>query len=154
MKQAPSPAWAAVVQAEERFALAVAAIPREDLQGVLSWALDDFTSRRAALRILGGADPQLVAEVLPALEPLLLVSHSLLQECRRVLLRLPRGEVLDYLQHLTSAVIADPAADDEAYRRLAELLRTVGADRALGRLVAAAALSTDPDVREVAEDFG
>ena len=149
----PSSSWAAVVEAEERFAEAVAAIPPEELQHVLAWALGDFASRRAALRVLGGADPRVVTAVLPELEPLLLVSHALLPECRRVLLRLPRAELLDHLERLTGEVVDDPSSDYEAYRRLAELLRAVGADRVLGRLVDAAALSTDPDIADVAEDF-
>lgn len=150
----PPPIWAAVMAAEERFSEAVAAIPRAELAGVLRWALHDFASRRTALRILSGSDPQLVREILPALGPLLLVSHSLLQECRRALLRLPGTEVSHYLDSLTTSVIEDPSSDDEAYRRLAELLRTVEAHRALERLMDTAARSADPEIREVAADFG
>lgn len=149
----PSTAWASVVEAERRFAEAVAAIPLEELQDTLVWALGDFTSRPVALRILAGAHPQLTSRVLLALDPLLLVSHSLLVATRALVLRLPRAELLEHLEQLTALVVKDPSSDYEAYRRLAELLRAAQADDALARLVGAASQSTDLDIEEVGQDF-
>lgn len=148
-----SPEWEAVVEAEERFAQALAAIPRDDLGPILSLALADFSSRRAALRVLAGGTPELISEVLSAVEPLLLISHSLLQECRRLITRLPREQMLDYLGSLTRKVVHDTAADYEQYRRLAELLRSGEAQDLLDVLVRSALQSSDPDIHEVGEDF-
>jgi hypothetical protein len=47
-----------------------------------------------------------------------------------------------------------PEATDEQYRRLAELVRTLGLRDLLKTLVDRAAASPDENIREVAEDFG
>ncbi|RKT79949.1 hypothetical protein DFJ68_3428 [Terracoccus luteus] len=149
----PSEVWPAVVEADARFREAVLRIPRGELQATLGWALGDFASRPTALRILGSADPSLTVSVLPALEPFLLVSHSALVECRALVLRLPPAERTACFDRLTARVIADTGSDDEAYRRLAELLRSAGASGALAVLLAAASTSDEAVLREVADDF-
>ena len=146
--------WAAVVEAERRFSEAVRDIPPSELPDTLVAALGDFSSRHVALAILTTAQPQLTASVLPGLEPLLLVSHSSLEVCRRLVRRLPEPERSDFLRRTTSGVTGDAGSDDEAYRRLAELLRSAGADELLSELARAASLSDDPGIREVGEDFG
>jgi hypothetical protein len=143
----------AVVEADRRLNEALWALPDDELPETLAWALGDLSSRGTALRILGSADPSLTSRVLPALEPLLLVSHSLLGACRALVLRLPSAERLDFVQRLTATVVDDDASDYEAYRRLAELLRATGASEALAVLVRAASRSADPDIKEVEEDF-
>jgi len=70
-----------------------------------------------------------------------------------LVLRLPRQERLDFLARLTQRVVGDPGSDEEAYRRLAELLREAGAESSLAVLLASAAVSDDAEVREVADDF-
>lgn len=122
----PSEGWLAVVAAERRLTEAVMALPQDELPATLSWALADFSSRRAALSVLTSAHPQLTSAVLLALQPLLLVSHSLLEECRRLILRLPPAERSEFLERLSATVVGDVSSDDEAYRRAAELLRTAG----------------------------
>jgi hypothetical protein len=54
---------------------------------------------------------------------------------------------------LTTKVISDATSDDEAYSRLAELLRAAGASEALADLLYAASPSHDPDIKEVEEDI-
>jgi len=149
----PSTAWEAVVEADTRFVEALTSLSNRDLEATLRWALTDLSSRPVALRILSIADSSLTLSVLPALEPLLVVSHSLLTQCRGLVLRLARQERLDFLARLTERVVGDPGSDDEAYRRLAELLREAGAESSLAVLLASAAVSDDAEVREVADDF-
>lgn len=88
----PSEAWRTVVEAEGRFTQAVLAVPQDELEDTLTWALEDFSSRQAVLRILISAHPHLTSAALPALEPLLLMSHPLLDECRTLAIRLPPPE--------------------------------------------------------------
>jgi hypothetical protein len=149
----PPDAWLAVLEADRRLNEALSAFPPNELRETLARALTDFSSRRTALRVLRSAHPSLTSGVLPAVEPLLLVSHSLLDACRALVLRLPSAERIDFLQRLTTTVVDDDASDYEAYRRLAELLRVTGASDALAVLVRAASRSADPDIKEVEEDF-
>ncbi|GAA2288406.1 hypothetical protein GCM10010402_52990 [Actinomadura luteofluorescens] len=50
--------------------------------------------------------------------------------------------------------LLDDAGDGDDFRRMAELLDHLGLYEALQELCARAGVSTDDDVREVAEDFG
>jgi hypothetical protein len=78
----------------------------------------------------------------------------MLADVRRCIVRVPRDVLEDRLPHVLSAVVGNPASDYQAYRRLAELLDQLHFDRLRAELVEAAGRSSDPDVREVAEDFG
>ncbi len=149
----PLGASLAVLEADRRLDEALSALPPDELQETLAWALTDSSSRHTATRILSSAHPSVTSGALPALAPLLLVSHSLLGACRTLVLRLPPAELLDFLQRLTATVVDSSTSDYEAYRRLAELLRAAGASEALTVLVRAASRSEDPDIKEVEEDF-
>lgn len=153
MSSCSAMSWRAAVEAEARFTDCVTAIPGEELVPLLVEALGSLTSRRMALRILFGAAASLTSEVLPALEPLLLVSHTYLFHCRDLVRRLPREDQHRFLSDLTEKVIADPDSDYEAYRRLAEFLKEVRMWEVLEVLNNAARASEDPDIREVGMDF-
>ena len=153
MSSLDNPHWRAVEEAEARFTDTLRAIPIGELGPCLEEALGSLNSRRVALRVLFGAAAQLTVEVLPALEPLLLVSHAYLFHCRDLVRRLPEEVQRHFLTALTNKVITDPDADDEAYLRLAEFLEKTGMTEALTRLVEAARTSTDPAIKEVGLDF-
>ena len=153
MSSCSAMSWRAAVEAEARFTDCVAAIPREEKVPLLVEALGSLTSRRMALRVLFGATASLTSEVLPALEPLLLVYHTYLFHCRDLVRRLPREDKHRFLSDLTEKVIADPDSDYEAYRRLAEFLREDRMWEVLEVLTNAARASEDPDIREVGMDF-
>ncbi len=153
MSSCSAMSWRAAVEAEARFTDCVTAIPGEELVPLLVEALGSLTSRRMALRVLFGATASLTSEVLPALEPLLLVYHTYLFHCRDLVRRLPREDKHRFLSDLTEKVIADPDSDYEAYRRLAEFLREDRMWDVLEVLSNAARASEDPDIREVGMDF-
>jgi hypothetical protein len=148
-----NPRWDAVVCADDAFFSAMGALPRDELGLVLVKGLERFDYRRTALHVLLHCDPTMVGEVRDAFYPLLLVSHSLLQESRRVLLTLPEAQMVEHLTQITDDVINNPASDYEAYRRLGELLSMTNSHELLARLVAVALGSSDEDIREFGEDF-
>ena len=150
--QAPSD-WDIVVRAERAFAEALASLNPRDLPELIGPALRTLAERRAALRVLRDSPPELTTAVLADLSGLLLVSHSLLEECRRVVLRLEPDVLSAYLDGLVQQLMSDSGADYEAYRRLAELLVRARAARPLTELMASALASPDSDIREVADDF-
>jgi hypothetical protein len=106
--------------------------------------------RQWALYLLLLADADLVSELLPELLIAGLRSRDALL-VRQVVGRLSRN----VLQPQLSSVIRHrlPNADDEEFRRMAELLRHLGLEAELQELVAVAKDSDDSNIREVAADF-
>ncbi|MFB8088498.1 hypothetical protein [Streptomyces sp. NPDC055992] len=85
------------------------------------------------------------------LELALQVRHTML--IRNLLGRLPWREAKEIVPPAVRRLL-DDADDSDDYRRMAELLYHLGLDEALQELCARAEDSIDPDVREVAADFG
>jgi hypothetical protein len=71
---------------------------------------------------------------------------------RQLFGRLPRHETVSVVPTAVSVQLVR-TPDDDAYRRLAELLYYLGLDDALRELAEAALASDDPGVREVGEEF-
>lgn len=105
---------------------------------------------RWALYFLLLADADLVREVLPELIVAGLCHRDALL-VRGIVGRLPRSVLQSELPPVIEVRLAD--ADDDEFRRLAELLDHLGLDAELAHLVAVARQSEDPDIREVAESF-
>ncbi|MEV4315310.1 hypothetical protein [Actinocrispum sp. NPDC049592] len=109
-------------------------------------------SRRDALTILRFLGTDVILELL---DPLL---KTALSESDTLAVR----ELLGRLPHDRAAVVVPPAVsrllteedDGDAYRRMAELLHHLGLTEALAQLCRTAHDSIDPDVRDVASDFG
>jgi hypothetical protein len=121
-----------------------------DLTSRLRDGLSEPEQRRPTLLLLGLLDSAhtvaVVDAVLDAGE-----SHRDALLARELLGRLPR-DVLE--QRVPSLVLARlDTADDDAYRRLAELLSHLGLRDALATLCVRAAGSDDPEIRDVADDF-
>jgi hypothetical protein len=154
MDQQAERVWLAYVEAERAYREAMAELRHVDMVPVLREGLRSLPWRRAALAVLGSSDTRLSEELLPELFQLASVSHSLIGEVRRCVLRIPRERLLVQLEPLIRRLTADPASDYEAYRRSAELLREIGSRPLLDLLVRAAATSADAEIREVADDFG
>lgn len=79
------------------------------------------------------------------------VRHTLL--IRNLLGRLTWSEAKEIVPPAVWRLL-DDAGDGDDFRRMAELLDHLGLYEALQELCARAGVSTDDDVREVAEDFG
>jgi hypothetical protein len=106
--------------------------------------------RQWALYLLLLADTDLVSELLPELVAAGFRPRDALL-VREILGRLPRA----VLQSQLPPVIRDRIrnAEDDEFRRLAELLKHLGLSGQLADLVAVAKASDDPNIRQVAEDF-
>ncbi|MFI8822214.1 hypothetical protein [Streptomyces sp. NPDC053431] len=146
-------AWNAFVQAEQVYRDALGRLRDFDMRSMLGEALLRLDWRRQALTVIGISDWHVAEALLPELLPLSCVSHSLLGEVRRCILRIPRDALLPAMDEHVTSLITNPESDYEAYRRTAELLRLLKAGSLMGELVEAADQSPDPDIREVAEDF-
>ena len=81
----------------------------------------------------------------------LATSHRWALEARQAIDRIPRDRLLPLLEPLILDRLG--SADDDEYRRFAELLAHVEAWELLGQLATRALTSDDPHTREVAEDF-
>jgi hypothetical protein len=79
------------------------------------------------------------------------VSHSDIQLVRDVILSIDRQWLAIHIEPEVDRVL-DNAQEYEEFRRLAELLKMMESPH-LASLVARAAASDDPDIREVAQDF-
>lgn len=82
------------------------------------------------------------------------VSDRLNTRISNLLGRLSHRKAEQLIPPVVWALLDNPGADYYDYRRLAELLDHLGLADALAELCARAAASDDPDMREVAEDFG
>ncbi|MDV9187793.1 hypothetical protein R6L23_06130 [Streptomyces sp. SR27] len=78
-------------------------------------------------------------------------SHRWALSARQAIDRIPRDRLLPLLEPLILDRL--DSADDDEYRRFAELLAHIEAWDLLGQLAARAFTSDNPDTREVAEDF-
>jgi hypothetical protein len=108
------------------------------------------TERQWVLYLLLLVDANVVRELVPEL----IVAGFRPRDAllvREIFGRLPR----DVLQSHLSPVIRGqlPGAEDDEVRRMAELLRHLGLASDLADLVAAAKVSSSPDIREIAGDF-
>jgi hypothetical protein len=149
----PGTGLAEALRQVEELLLAAAALERDPagLTRELRDALSGGVDRRDALFLLGLLDPQYTGDLVPEVVRAAL-SHSDAAEARRALGALDADEAAELVPPAVQAVLeAEP--DDDAYRRMAELLDHLGLEDALAELCEAAAASEDPDVQEVAEDF-
>lgn len=131
-----------------------ASILQSDRSAALSMladALQGVAERTAALRLLGFLDTDFTIALVDSLVPISL-SHRDTLFVRQVLGRLAFD---DAARTVPAAVWRqlDETDDDDAYRRLAELLRYLGLTAALQQLCVRALDSDDPAVREVCQDF-
>ena len=145
--------WQAVVDAERQHQLAAAAFTMPEMLAVLREVLRDGPGQATAVRLVRTLPDDRVRDLVPELVQAALISRpEILVPAREALGRLDAGWLSLALRPEVERVLPD--ADWEVYRRLAELLRHLGQEALLARVVAAAAESDDEDVREVADDFG
>ena len=146
--------WLDFVCAEEAYITAMANLRHVDEVEVLREGLRNLAWRRPALVVLRLTDVEVVEQLLPELLVLANVGHSLISEVRRCILRVRPESLRPHVARHVAGLISDQASDYEAYRRIAELLVDMEEWGLLKTLTNAAALSADPDIREVDEDFG
>jgi hypothetical protein len=124
---------------------------RSAMLTTLDNALGGISERAQALRPLGCLDLQDTIALMDKLVSLSL-SHGDALAVRRVLGGLAHDEAARTVP-LAVWKQLDITDDDDAYRRLAELLRHLGLSEALRQLCERALKSNDPAVQEVGRDF-
>jgi hypothetical protein len=144
--------WRSIVDAERAFQLACAALTMPEMMSVLHEVLPSGHGRETALRIIRSLPDERVMELVPQLYQAALISRSdILVPAREALGRVDSGWLFAALAPEVERTLPD--ADDEVYRRLAELLDHLGQEALLARVVTAAEDSDDEDILEVADDF-
>ncbi|GAB2485988.1 hypothetical protein [Nocardiopsis aegyptia] len=146
--------WQAFVEAERETIRRRADFSNaaRDRPGILRAALTAGAGpwqRRAALDFLAARSddvPALLEELVD-----LSLSHGWAPAARRAIAGLPKDDLVPLLAPLVLEHL--DTADDDEYLRLVELLVHVGAWDLLGRLVARAPVTDDPDTREAADDL-
>lgn len=107
--------------------------------------------RRGAMTLLGSLGHELTADLVPEVVAVAL-SHRDALKARELLGRLPARLAAQVVPPAVTAQLAQ-TPDDDAYRRMAELLDHLGLVDALESLCDVAAASDDPEIRDVASDF-
>jgi hypothetical protein len=149
----PSDAWQAALTASDSLLVDAAAARRHRTSAlaVIKSALRSATGRARALTLLTNLGSDFISEVVRELVEVAL-SHGYALSARELLGQLSFDEAARAVPPAVSAQLAE-TDDDDAYRRMAELLSHLGLASALQDLCRHAAASEDADVREVAEDF-
>lgn len=143
--------WARVLEAESAAITARTNFTPEDYVAVLREALLDDADRDAALGFAQHLPDEQLKALLPQLYETATLTHRSILLTRQLIARLDRQWLTSALGPLVERTLAE--GDEEAYRRLAELLDHLEQYGLLARLVEAAAGSEDEEIREVAEDF-
>jgi hypothetical protein len=118
---------------------------------MLRQALGVPEEQTVALVILGMLDTEYSEKCIDELVSASL-SHRNALRVRQLLGRLPR----DQAEHVVPPAVwrqLRETSDYDAYRRMAELLSHLGLTDAVTQLSAKALRNSDPDIREVGEDF-
>ncbi len=149
----PEP-WENLVAAEHAYIVRRMELFAGDLEQQLRLALASPRGRGAALRVLRDAAPELITALSDELVVSATTTHSQVGLAREILGRLDPAELEAILTEPVAALLDRTDASWEDYRRFTELLAAVAQTALLARLVERAAQSDDPDIAEVAEDFG
>ena len=146
-------AWRDALAAAKALALTASTLNADDSETIatLKHALRSAEDEGAALILLGYLDAgftiSLVNQVVEAS-----LSHRHALRARELLGRLPHGEASRVVPPAVLRQLEE-TGDYDAYRRLAEVLSHLGLADALRDLSNRALESSDPDVREVGQDF-
>jgi hypothetical protein len=124
---------------------------RDSALGKLKSTLNSGGDMWPALSLAGFLDPYYTRGCVRELVRIGIL-HRYADAVRQLLGRLSREAAAEVLP-LAIWEQLEETGDDDAYRRLAELLRYLGLDGPLRNLCAKAAASDDADVREVVDDF-
>lgn len=122
-----------------------------DFVPFLKKALQNPFERGAALRLLGELDAEVRQAVFAELVDLASFSHGLIQVARDAILSLDPAW-LDVRLPQEIEVVLQRSASYEEYQRFAELLQQARSPY-LATLLSHAAVSQDPDIRDVAAGF-
>ena len=144
--------WPAVLDLAGQLYRAANAVARDQSAAVSRLRAELVTGhRRLALLLL----PALHTDLTVALADILItyaLSHRDALLVRQLFARLPRHEAVSVVPPAVWAQLGR-TDDEDAYRRLAELLDYLGLEDALRELVAQALASDDPAVREIGEEL-
>jgi len=145
--------WERLVRAEQAHIEPRTGLFASDAEAQLAAALGNPRGRNAALRVLEGATDELKMAMLPSLFDLALATHGNVGLVRTIIGSLDDGWLTIALRPHVNALFERPQVTWEEYRRVAELLRSIGQIGLLDTVVNKAQQSDDLDIREVAGDF-
>jgi len=125
---------------------------KEELHAFFERALQRPSERGTALRLLLTLDPALSAPYFATLVDLASVPYADLDLAQEVVRRVPRSVIDAQLEPEIEKLLAREDADAQVYRTLGELARELKPSL-LPQIIERARASTDPDIREAADDL-
>lgn len=146
-------AWQKFTDAERAMIEARMALIATDWEPVVRRALST-SDKETALRLLQILPDERTRPFADALLPLALRSKPYVGVVRQLLASLGPGWMSANARDFVEQTISSPNATEEEFHRLAELLDELNEPDLLKMVVDAARRSDDPDIREVAEDYG
>lgn len=146
-------AWRRFTAAERELIGARMALVASDWEPVVRRALSTADTE-TALRLLQVLPDERTVPFADALLPLALRSKPYVAIVRELLRSLGPGWMSANARAFVEQTISSPDATEEDFHRLAELLVELDEPELLKMVVDAAGRSGDPDIREVAEDYG
>lgn len=146
-------AWRRFTDAEREMIGARMALVATDWEPVVRRALST-ADKETALRLLQLLPDDRTVPFADALLPLALRSKPYVAIVRELLRSLGPGWMSANARDFVEQTISSPDATEEEFHRLAELLVELNEPELLKMVVDAAGRSDDPDIREVAEDYG
>lgn len=149
----PELAWRRFTEAEREMVVARMELIATDWEPVVRHALST-SDKEAALRLLQLLPDERTVPFADDLLPLALRSKPYVAIVRELLASLGHGWMSANARDFVERTISAPDATYEEFRRLAELLKALDEPELLTLVVDAAGTSDDPDILEVAEDFG
>jgi hypothetical protein len=145
--------WEVMSKAEDAYFEARRAMYAAGFEQQFVAALSSARGRGPALRALATAPLDKRMTLLPVLFDLSLDMEQELVAVREAIASFDEGWLSFALQPLVRAFWDRPGLTEREYRRLAELLAGLSQTALLSEVVQRAERESDPDIREVAEDF-
>jgi hypothetical protein len=145
--------WQVAITAGRSMSMALPGL-RENIEVTLAEmkkALNDVGDRGSVLVLLGSLNSSFTSELVQDLVGIA-VNHRDALRVRQLLGRLPYREAYDLVPKAVWRQLAE-TNDDDAYRRMAELLRHLGLEEALQDLCRRVEGIEDEAIGEVARDF-
>jgi hypothetical protein len=148
----PEP-WERMAEAEEAYITARRAMYAAGFEEQFLAALTNARGRGPALRALATAPLEKRMTLLPVLFELALETEHDIVAVREVIGTFDEGWLSLALQPLVQAFWDRPDLTEWEYRRLAELLSALNQQTLLAEVLERAACESDPEIRDIAEDF-
>lgn len=142
--------WEQMEHAHEAFARLVGEFKSGDKATRLELIQKGYKNRALTMDVLEYLVPEELQDLLPFLLSHARSVHPYLRRVRQLILTIPKDWLTDNIEKAAEPLLT--TGDDEEYRRLLELYIQIDDELAI-KLAKRAQASTDPNIRDVGEEF-